>query len=487
MNKSLLKSGSALVYGLIIISAVVIILVSLLQFVTSQLKNSFWQEAKGNSFQIAEAGIYYYKWYLAHELDGRTPQQVKEFWESTPSPLGIGTPYEAEYKDPSGGALGKYKIEVTPPESFSTIVIVKSTGWTYKYPNIKKTVKVRFRRPSWSEYAVLADDVMRFGAGTNVYGKIHSNNGVRFDGVAYNKVTSSVEEYLDPDTGTEQPGVWTSQPDEEAVFLAGKEFPVPKKDFNSVTASLSLMKEEADDNGNGIYLGPDTYPVEECHLVCMHWWWWWCTDWDEVCEDVPYPVLGYHIILGPDNFQVKKVTDYDTWRYNIESETSAQTYSYPDSGLIFSELPLWVEGTISGERLAIVSANLTGTGADTDIYIEHDINYTNTDGTDIIGLVAQNNISIGYYAEDVLDIDAAILAQKGRVGQNHYGSSYHKSTITVYGSIATFRRYGFAYTDGSGYTNRNIYYDNNLLYWPPPFFPTGTQYSLDLWEELRPE
>jgi hypothetical protein len=27
-------------------------------------------------------------------------------------------------------------------------------------------------------------------------------------------------------------------------------------------------------------------------------------------------------------------------------------------------------------------------------------------------------------------------------------------------------------------------FDNNLLYYPPPYFPTGTEYSIDLWDEL---
>jgi hypothetical protein len=90
------------------------------------------------------------------------------------------------------------------------------------------------------------------------------------------------------------------------------------------------------------------------------------------------------------------------------------------------------------------------------------------------------------------------LAQTGRVGREFYtGGSCgcgshscedHKNTITVYGAIASNQRYGFAWIDGcprdTGYLNRNIYFDNNLLYYPPPYFPTGSQYLLDLWEEL---
>ena len=51
--------------------------------------------------------------------------------------------------------------------------------------------------------------------------------------------------------------------------------------------------------------------------------------------------------------------------------------------------------------------------------------------------------------------------------------------------IATNARYGFAYTDNTGYQTRNINYDGNLLYSPPPGFPlTGDQYVTVLWEEI---
>jgi hypothetical protein len=52
--------------------------------------------------------------------------------------------------------------------------------------------------------------------------------------------------------------------------------------------------------------------------------------------------------------------------------------------------------------------------------------------------------------------------------------------------IATNTRYGFAYTDNTGYTTRNINYDGNLLYAPPPSFPlTSNQYSTISWEEVQ--
>jgi hypothetical protein len=58
------------------------------------------------------------------------------------------------------------------------------------------------------------------------------------------------------------------------------------------------------------------------------------------------------------------------------------------------------------------------------------------------------------------------------------------NSITINGSIASKGRINFGFTDGTGYRTRTLIYDNNLLYSPPPYYPTGSQYLLDLWEEL---
>ena len=114
----------------------------------------------------------------------------------------------------------------------------------------------------------------------------------------------------------------------------------------------------------------------------------------------------------------------------------------------------------------------------------------------IIGSLAQKNINIGMVSEDDLRIDAALVAQNGRVGRFYYRppfsqgiprcSPYHsRNVITSFGMIGSRNRYGFAYTDGTGYITRNLMYDGNLLYGPPPSFPlTSDQYSILSWEEL---
>ena len=124
------------------------------------------------------------------------------------------------------------------------------------------------------------------------------------------------------------------------------------------------------------------------------------------------------------------------------------------------------------------------------ITINSDLLYTNYDGQDVLALIAQNNINVGFSSSNIIRIDGALIAQNGRVGRYYYdnscGTGYVRDSITLYGMIATNQRYGFAYTDGTGYQNRNLTYDGSLLYAPPPSFPlTSSSYSTISWQEIN--
>lgn len=500
------QQGSVLVYIMIIATIGSVILLGLGTFVVSKHKNSQYVANREQAFQVAEAGIYWYRWYLAHTVEGKTAREVDQFWNSDPPPIGVGegNAYEAEYPNPGVSAIGKYKLEITPPPSGSSIITVKSTGWTYKNPNRKRTIQVRFRKPAWCEFVVLSDSSVRFGAGTEVYGQIHSNGGVQFDGNAHHLVTAWPEQYWvqDQDVRGWHPGVWTNNPPESERFLAGKKFPVPEQNFSAVIANLNLAKDYSGPEDGGLYLGQDKVSgtVRD----------WYCgggtCQWREITVNNKN-VDGYHITFSPqagegnDTISVRMVTSYGTNSYGILQETTpADTYTVPDNGLIFVENHAWVDGQINEEHLSVVAADLAENpgepeppGHDKDIYITNDILYTNKDGRDILGLLAQDNVTVGLYSEDNLEIDAALLARYGRVGRDYYSSQsspYHlRDTITVYGAIVTKQRYGFSWIDTqtgnrvSGYDTRNITFDNNLIYFPPPFFPTGDKYQIDLWEE----
>ncbi|EKE15940.1 MAG: hypothetical protein ACD_11C00072G0008 [uncultured bacterium] len=463
------KKGSAIAYGLVLISVVSIILMSMVNFVVSQLKYGYYVESKETAFHIAESGINYYRWYLAHNTDGRTVQQIKDFWQNG-SPKGVGSSYVVVYKDEVGNAIGEYQIDVTPPNLNSTIIEVQSVGYTYKYPNLKRTIKVRLRRPSWSEYTALGNNFLRFGDGTAVTGKLFANGGIHFDGVSQNIVYAGVTQYYDSDNDVKatKPGVWTSWANEyntnmnSDVFVAGKNFPIPVKDFSAVSSDLNFLKAEAQAGANGSLYFDNTG-------------------------------AGRRIILKTDGtFDIRTVQNFYGTSKEVHTYNGAwSTHNIPEEGMIFVEGNIWLEGTINNEKVTIVAANLISS-VDANVFIKNDIKYTNHDGTDILGIIAQDDIEITENSEDNLEIDAALLAVQGRVGRDTYNNQ--KNTITVYGAIATNKRYGFTYVGssydcgsfniGMGYCFRNLNYDNNLLYYPPPYFPTGDKYLIDLWEEL---
>lgn len=253
--------GSVLAYVLMIMAVCMILLTSIIIFVVSQLQYSLKQHDKGQALHIAEGGVHFYKWYLAHQLDGRTANQVQAFW-SGGTALGQNAPYVQSFDN------GEFSITVTPPAIGSTIVYITSIGHTTSNPALTRTIKVRLRRPSWSESAVVANDYMYFGPGTEVSGRIHSNSGIRFDGLAHNLVTSSVNQYNDPDhVGGNELGIHThvnvppgvglnmtyraaeappnAPPNRIDVFEAGRQFPVAPVDFSGILGDLALMKTEA--------------------------------------------------------------------------------------------------------------------------------------------------------------------------------------------------------------------------------------------------
>ena len=471
-------NGSALAYALIITALVAVLLTSILTFIASQIRNSLRERSKQQAFQIAESGISFYQWYLAHQTDGRTAAQIEAFW-NTGTAYGVASDYTRTYSDPSGGTVGHYRLTVTPPSAGSTIATVQSVGWTDQYPNATRTIKVRFRRPSWSESTVIANADIWYGDTETVIGKVFSNGGIRVDGYATNTVSSAVSTYQNSVTGapSTSPGVWSNETGEIShvyhvpVFQGGKQFPVPSKDFNSISADMNLMKTDAVAGTNGSrYFGTSGSGQ---HIQLQN--------------------NGTFRIRTVNNFATVNGQDTDGNTSNVPNTITSYsgnwtTYSLPTNGVIFVENNVWLEGQINDNRVTVVAANLLG-GSQANIYIGlNNILYTNYDGRDNLGIVAQKNIEAIYSSVNAFRVDGAMLAQNGRVERSYYGGAGdHKTSIYTYGALATNHTYTWNWTSGGnlyGFTNTQSEYDNNLYYTPPPYFPTGTQYAMDLWQEI---
>ncbi|MFZ2192756.1 MAG: pilus assembly PilX N-terminal domain-containing protein [Candidatus Moraniibacteriota bacterium] len=498
------QRGSTLAYVLVIMTVVTIILVSMLGYITSQIKFSINRVEKEKAFQIAEAGIYYYRWYLAHETSGKTALEINSFLE-TGGPMGF-SPDPVEYYN----SMGAYQLSIEPPAIGSTIINVESTGWSNKFPDMKRTVKVRFRRPSWSEYSFLSNSFMNFGSEAEVYGKVHSNDGIRFDGLAHNTVSSLLPRFNDPTWGgnSQEFGVHTTVnpadahapaypwpdgtiPERPDVFMGGREFPISEVSFTGVSANLTNMYNKAisgsgryfDNSGQGrriIIKSNGTYDVCKVNSANSN------THVISSFDGIVSGASGSYSGTNGNTCTTSSCCIFSSCPYiqsNRQSRgkcVSLDNYSIINNGVIFVDNSIWLDGTVNNKRITVVAR-----GASSDIYIgttNSNIRYVAYNCDNSLGLIAERDVRVLGTCPDQYVVDAAILAQLGTVGINDNGFS-GKTSLVFNGAIASYLQPYFQHGN-SGFAVRLYNYDNNLLYCPPPYFPTGTEYAIDLWEEL---
>ncbi|MBI1863862.1 hypothetical protein HYS03_01500 [Candidatus Woesebacteria bacterium] len=452
---------------LIVTGAFIVVIYGLIYVLTTQLDFSHRQVGSEMAIDIAEAGANYYRWHLAHA--------PADFKDGTGNP----GPYVHSYKDPEGAEIGKYSLDITAPVNGSSIVKIKSTGWSDRYPTIKRTIVAQYGKPSFAKYLFLSNASSWYGSGITVNGAVHSNNGIRMDGVNNSIVESAVATYT---CGTEtgcspsktMPGVWGSGPNSNLW-----QFPVTSVDFNSVSVDFANMKTAA--QSSGLYLGPSG-------------------------------ALGYHLIFAANGtFTVKKVTATSSiYSYlpnggvgandlggcrrrneTISTEQTIGTYNVSDKPIIFSEDYLWVEGVVNG-RTEVVAAGFPVQTSHIDIWIPNNITYPALDGTSVLGLIAQNDIIYTRNIPTNFIIDAVLMAQGGQVIRGDYaawcqGTSTGavKNSLTINGALISYNKsyWNFNSPPESGFTTRTINYDPNILYAPPPYFPTSSSYQFISWSE----
>lgn len=469
--------GGILIQVIAFMTIGILILSSFVGWGALSVRMAHRAQYREQAIQVAEGGIDYYRWHLAHA--------PTDFQDGTAT----SGPYVHDFIDRSGTKIGTFTLTIIPPPVGSTLVTIRSTGRVLGDATVLRTIETKLAKPSLAKYAVVANADMRFGAGTEVFGPIHANGGIRFDGLAHNIISSAKATYDDPDhSGANEFGVHThvapvdplppsAVPSRIDVFQVGRQFPVPAFDFTGLMGDLAQMKTDAQTNGK-YYAASGG--------------------------------LGYYILLKTDDtfdiYRVNAITPpgggcsdpgtqsgWGTWSINgfgAAKTSVALNVPFPANGLIFTEDNLWIDGQINTARLTVAAATFPDNPATRkSITVNNNLLYTNYDGQDVLALIAQNNFNVGMQSGVTVRIDAALVAENGRAGRYYYETGCApydtRTTLTLYGMIATNQRYGFAYTDGTGYTTRNITYDPNLLYSPPPSFPlTTSQYQIISWDEI---
>jgi hypothetical protein len=443
------NKGSVLIYLLIIIFVFSVMMMSVMTLLVYKMKVLSTTINRERSLQIAEAGINYYQWHLAH--------YPNDYQDGT----GVAGPYVHAYADfDTQQAMGQFSLAITPPAAGSTIITVKSTGWTNSNPNVKRTITAKFGIPSLAQYSFLSNDIIWIGSDETVSGQLQSNNGVRFDGVGNAPIQSVKTTYTCyanqgcSSHGETKNGVWGSATQAVKNFW---QFPVPAVDFSALTSNLATEKSSA--QSAGIYLAPSG--AEGYSLV-----------FNSNGTVSIYKVTG--LASNPTGWDVNgnahnEGTDYATRVFQ-------STQNLPSNGIIYIEDNVWVEGTVNGRAMISAAILPYDSGTAPTIYIPNNILYTAKDGSSVLGLLAQKDVVVTYNAPTNLEIDAALIAQTGAT-QFFYYQNNIKNSITVFGSIMTFSQWTWTWvssSDGtvlSGFRNTNDTYDSNLLYSPPPSFP----------------
>lgn len=473
------------------------------------------------AFNIAEAGVNYYLWHLSHSptdyKDGKTTP-------ATPDPiLGYG-PYVHDYIDDNAQNEGTYTLWINPQANGSTLVKVRSIG-KVKGTNITRTLDASIGAPSFASYGVVSDSALWFGNTETATGPVHSNQGVRMDGPSTTDVTSANTTYipssqLGGNGSTSRPGVWCSSSVTSPVDCTTRpkvdwRYPVPTVDFNAVNSSLCTMKKTA------FQASAATSALASQANACSQ------TPNTRTSAYLPQrstngsynQARGYLVQLNTNG-------TYDVYNVNGETDTStpytsaltlqsvATGVAVPTAGVIFVEDNVWVRTNPTFHGRVTIAAGRLATTSSANIVVADDVVYSTKNGSDAIGLVAEDSVLIAPYAPPsagsfTFEVNAAMIAQSGDV---QYPSRYRTSTnrctrgwtspnqqFNFYGSVATRQSWTWTWLVGgacgdasydatngyiSGVEHNNTQYDYNLLYAPPPSFPTTSSYNILSWREV---
>jgi hypothetical protein len=493
MKNKINQRGSLLMFTIVFAFIFIMIMGGILSLIINQKRLAKKIEAKEAALLIAEAGIEYYRWHLAHDNDNYNDGDCgTKSWDwcatSTenncvnPNPCG---PYQHTYKDTDSNTIGYFQLLITPPPANSTEVTIRSTGWVEGHSNKTRIIEAKYIIMPLTHYAFLTNSQAWFQSADTINGLVHSNIGIRMDGTNSAKVNTVNSTYICterfgceetacstpcswiPSTGCQCPGVWGNGSGSSLW-----EYPVAAIDFNTFSLDLAQLKTEA--QNNGVYYGPSE---EEGYRIIFQ-------------NNNTFKI--YEVEEVEDEFW-QKTDDWSAWEKKGEKtddEDFITTIATPTDTVIFIEDDVWVEGTVSGRLTLAVGRFPENLATSPSIIINDNLEYVARDGNHVLGLIAQKNIVVPHHAPDILTIDAIMLAQNGKVFYNLAKKNpdrYIKTSIETYGSIISNGVWGWGHKEGGslvdGYATTNFIYDNNATTSPPPFFPNVGEYVLTSWEE----
>ena len=446
------------------------------------------------AINIAEAGLEYYRWFLAHN----------------PSILvngtGLVSPYTYPVNDPEAGAVGEATVTAAANLQCGAVqwIDLASTGVSDSAPGFPRTLEARYLKSSVAEYSyILNSNVWQ---GSDVVGPYHSNGGIRMDGASNSNVTSKVSTW----TCTYSYGCSPSQ-SKPGIFGAGTgynlwSYPAADISFESMAVNFSTLKTYA--QTSGIYLSPTAAYVAGVQQGSSY---------SSVGSDDKH---GYRIVFRSDgkvdvyrvtgtsgvtSIHIDNTSQWTTDYHTIVSQTllTGSPFALPSGcSIIYSQAKVWLEGTVKG-KITVIAADTTGV-INPDIILQNNINYATGDGTTGLTAMAQHSVLYPLIVPDQMSVRGIFVAQSGYYGRNFYncyygGTNSRRTSLALQGTVVSNQRpatkWGYnslgwgcagggSSSDYSGFNTRTTTYDQILAFSPPPFTPaTSVDYKLTMWRE----
>ena len=445
--------------------------------------------AREQAINVAEAGLEYYRWFLAHNPNIMV------------SGAGLVSPAAYAVSDPEGASMGSASVTTTLNTSCGVVqsADLTSVGTASINTLYTRTLKARYMRPSVAEYSNIINANVWAGADRNITGAYHSNGGVRMDGTSNSIVSSALSTW----SCTSSFGCSPTQT-RPGVFGAGSgsalwQFPAASFNFAGISTDFPTLQTYA--NNDGIKLNPTNVRVNGAQQG------------GTFSSVGGSDQRGFRVVLRSDDtvdvyrvtgttgVPAQRIDNIGTWATDyhiISSETYVGRYTIPsDCRIIFAQAKIWLEGVV-GTKVTVIAAD-TGSFSP-DVILSNNLTYASGSGASGLTAVAERSVLIPLNSPDVMTMRGVFVAQNGYVGRNFYQqggsngvpSSYNsyviQSSLTTFGSVISNSRVGTQWSSGgsivSGYQSRTDTYDRLLAFDPPPFTPAASpDYKLVLWRE----
>lgn len=472
MSSAFLKKGNNAGYLLVLVlifgSIFFVGVTAFVNYIVTQGQLQVHTYERARALAVAEAGLDYYKWFLAHY-----PTDIQDG-------TGVAGPYVHTYADPEGADIGEFSLDISSATACGEIyaVDITSTGKVYSTPTLSRTVYGRYALPTVAEYAYIINSNLWAGADRTITGPYHTNGVVRMDGTNNSTVSSGQESWVcdgslpcDPYWyGHTFGGVYGDGPNSNLWS-----YPTPPINFTGLTVDLSGMQNKAQNSG-GLYFGPSGKS-------------------------------GYHLTFKANgtvdvykiNSKENEPKGYAWGKYLniIKSEQFLGNYTIPTAcSVIYVEDQIWLDGVVKG-KVTLAAADVDTTGIDPSIILNGNITYADDDS----GLlaIAEYDVLVGLVVPNDMVLNGIFVAQNGHFGRNHYDTSMpnawetyiYRNSLTINGTIVSNGREGTKWVSwngvwASGFNIRYNSYDRNLVSDPPPLTPnTSDTYRFIEWREVN--